>query len=324
MTTSLRYRAVAARSETTPGTDIIAGSPAAYYLSTTGDAPRIAPVREVVEDQSVGAQHSGRRHRTYGSHCQVELPTHMRGKTAAAGTGPIHAPLLKAAGFKEVLTPATSATYTLCTYHTVAGGAPPMTVYEDTYDSDGQYRRGISTGVRGNLNVNLAMNEAANLNFSGVGLFNQIAAPASGAPPAITDGDKPLLLVRALTLEIGGDPYCLTNVEFGTNWSVEQIMGTCGANALKEVHLVRPSGSRAGGTLTFQEVAALTEVLTSYAADTPATFEAVLADGTDTITITGLIQFGNFTRGGGNIVEYSVPFFFIGDSGDDDIIITYT
>jgi hypothetical protein len=321
--TTLRYRAISFMSEAVEGTDVIAGNPTVFF-TTLGDAPRVNPVREGVESNGVKAIHSGSPHVMFNSHGDVNLSMELKGKSGAAGAAAVHAAVLKASGFKEVLTPATSAAYSLATYHTIADDCGPMTVYEQQYDATGQFRRYIARGVRGNLNFNLAENEQAIIDFVGEGLYNAPANLASGTAPGTYDASRAPLIVRSLTLTIGGTPYCVTAMEFGTNWSVERITGACGPDSSKGTRLVRGDASRPGGSLTFNDVTLFAQILAAYGTDAVYALSATLSNGTDTVVISGRIQFGMYDRGGGNITEYSVPFFFLPDSGNDDIVITFT
>ena len=67
-----------------------------------------------------------------------------------------------------------------------------------------------------------------------------------------------------------------------------------------------------GGTLEFADVDLFEQILTAYGTDAQYTFSAVWADGTDTVTLTFTLQFGQYTRSGGNLGSYSVPYFVVG------------
>lgn len=324
MANTLRYRAVTFESETTEGVDVIDGSPATWY-STLGDGPRVHPVRAVVENNGVKAIHSGNPHQMFGSHADVNLSFELKGKSGAAGAAAVHGPILQACGFAETLNAATSSVYTLVTYHTPAVGAASATVYEQQYESSGQYRRYIATGVRGNASFNFTMDSYATLDLTGgMGKYVEPGTLATAAAPVAYDNDRANLLVRAIVLEIDSTEYCPRAIEFSTNWTVEADRRACGTSSLSAVRLVRGDGSRAGGTLTFSDPTLFAKILTAYGTDAQYALEITLTNGTDTLVVTGLIQFGMYERGGAAITEYSCPFFFVGDDGNDDIILTFT
>lgn len=310
-------------SESTYGTDIIAGSPDVFF-SSLGDGPRIAPRRTLVEDESIKGIHSGNPHKTFASHCDVNIEALLRGKGGAAGTAAVHAALLKAAGFEETLNATTSAVYKPITYHTDAK-APAVTVYEDMFQSDGQRRRNIATGARGNLTFNLEADQYARVTFAGIGLFTETSAIAAGTPNLTGyDGSRAPMLVRAMTLSLGADTHCPMAVEIGTNWSVEEDRGACGTNSLRGVYLRRPGGSRMGGRLTFRDPSILTKLLGGYGTDAIYDLAIALSNGTDTLTITSKVQFGHYERAGGSLIEYGADFFCLPTSGEDDLILTFT
>lgn len=319
----VREKNLSIESETAYGTDVIAGSPEVYF-SVIGDAPTTSPQRVVIEDESVKAFHSGNPHKTYASHNDIAFETYLRGKSGAAGTASAQSAILKASGFDEELDTGDS-TYKPITHHTMAT-APSMTVYEDVFNTAGTARRAITTGVYGNATFTLEMDTFARLSFAGIGLFGQLAEPASTTPAALsaTDGGKPPLVVRGLTLTIDSDTYCVQAMELSTNWSVEEDRGACGASSLKQVILKRGAASRIGGSLTFRDPALLTKILASYGADAIYDYSAVLSNGTDTVTISGKLQFGQYERTGGNLMNYSVPYFCLPNTGNDDISIVYT
>ena len=325
MTVGVRERKVSWESESTYGTDVIDGDPSAFY-TTLGDAARIRAIREVVECNGVKAVHSGNPHRTYPSHTELTLECELKGKVGAAGTAGVHDALLKACGMEATTVADTSVSYRCITTHTMAL-APSATVYEDQYDSAGTRRRQIATGVRGNVTITCEANANALLAFEGQGLFNQLGAPASaGSLPTAYDADKPCLLARAMTLTINSTSYTFASFEVSTNWSIEQEIRATGAASVAALHLRRGDGSRIGGSLSFHDPALLDAIITAYGTDAVYAFSVVLSDGTDTITLAGQLQFGQYDRGAGLISTYSVPFFCVPSDADsqDDLTITYT
>lgn len=308
-----RNRDIAFASETVYGTDPNSGSPSTWF-STLGEGPRVSQQDQVVEDNGVRGHHHGLPHQTFQSHCDVSFEMYVRGKESSAGDPPLWAPVLEACGFEETIAASTDATYDLITAHTQAN-APSMTVHERQFLNTGDYRDIIATGVRGNLNLTLTADEFAMLSFEGRGLYAALdSSDQTGSPAGSYDGGKSPLLVRNTTVSIGGTAYEVDELSLDlTNWSLNDHRPTSGTSSLDRVELRRGDDSRVGGELTFKEVAALDEVLGAYSADSEFALSIVLSDGTDTITITNSsLQFGAYTRNGGPIESFGVPFFLNG------------
>lgn len=323
MADMVREHAVACHTEATEGTDPTSNTPS-NWIATLGDGPKVQPQLLPVLDESVRAHHSGLPHKMVPSHSDVTLPAYVRGKESAAGDAPIWNDILLAAGFDETLNAATSAVYKLVTHHTMAV-APSMTVFEERLFDDGESRLFESNAVRGNLTFTLEMDTFASYTFEGKGTYN---APGSKGSATITasstyDADKSPLVVRNMTLSYDSSNYCVESLELGTRWALEEVRGTCGNNSLDHIRLER--NERAGGSMTFNDTSLWDAILTAYGTDAVAALSITLSDGTDTVVIEGDIQFDQYTRDGGNVGRFSVPFVFVdGGSGDDDITITFT
>lgn len=311
MTLEVREKAVAFEAETTYGTDVIADS-IDNYFKVVGDAPIVAPQRVVVESEEVCATQDGIEHQSYTSHNDVTLTVYLRGKESTAGDAPLWAALLQASGAAETITASTSAAYTWETFHTPSN-APSMTIYEDVYYTNGNTRRFEATGVYGNLTLSAEMDNYATVAFTGMGLFTQAeSSTSSRTAPSAYDGSKSALLCRAMTIEINSTAYNLRAFDLNTNWALEEDRNMSGSSSLDRVYLKRGSASRMGGSLEFADVDLFEQILTAYGTDAQYTFSAVWADGTDTVTLTFTLQFGQYTRSGGNLGSYSVPYFVVG------------
>ena len=106
MAESTRNMLVSIESESTEGTDVIAGSPSSFLAVNTAS---IIPQRTRVPNAGVRAVHSGIASKSYASHCDVSLSGYVTGKIGAAGTSTHLAALFKACGLKEVIDPGVSA-----------------------------------------------------------------------------------------------------------------------------------------------------------------------------------------------------------------------
>lgn len=307
--TEVRARAVFIDSEAAYGISADPSDP----FSTLGDAPRVNPIIEVVEDESVIATQDGLPHQSYPSHNTVSIEAYLRGKSGVAGTSPVQIAIFHAAGFGETVDSGVSSTLTPITSHTDAL-APAMTVVEEVYHTNGQMRLGTAVGTRGNLTLDFQMDTYAKLTFEGMALFDQLDSLATGTPPAVSayDGGKPPLLVRGITFDLEGSSYCVKGLDLATNWSVEEERCATGTTSLDSVHLVRAAGSRMGGTLSAMDAAAFDAVRTAIGTDAELDMTIALSDGTDTITVEMTIQFGQYERSGGNLGSYSFPYFVVG------------
>jgi hypothetical protein len=308
-----RNRDVAWASESSYGTDPDSGSPSTWF-STLGEGPRVSQQDQVVEDNGVRGEHDGLPHQTFQSHCDVSLEFYLRGKESSAGDAPLWSPVLLAAGFEETINASTDATYDLVTSHTDSV-APAMTVHERQWLNNGDYRSIIATGVRGNLSLQLTADEFAMATFEGRGLYGALdSTDQTGNPSGTYDGGKSPLLTRNMSVSIGGTSYELDELAIDlTNWSINDHRPTSGTSSLDRVELRRGDDSRVGGEMTFKDMAMLDEVLGAYSADSEFALSIELADGTDTLTMTcSSLQFGAYTRNGGPLESFGVPFFLNG------------
>lgn len=313
MAREVRERAVSFESESTYGTDVISGSPTAFF-KVVGDSPIVSPQRVVVESEEVCAVHDGIEHQSFASHNDASFSIYLRGKESAAGDAPLWAALLMATGAEETITASTSAAYTWVTYHTPSV-APSMTLYEDVFYTDGTARRFIAPGQYGNMVLTAEMDTYATVAYTGMGLFQQGASSTSSISlPGSYDGSKPRLICRNLVVSIGGSNYALRSFDLNTNWSLEEDRSMSGSSSLDAVYLKRASGSRMGGTLDFADVDLFEAILSAYGTDAQLAMTATWDDGTDTVVLSQTIQLGQYTRSGGSLGSFSVPYFVVGTS----------
>lgn len=281
-------------SESTYGTDAFSGSaPAAANCFPAAEC-MIKQVREQVEGGRLTATVAGECHGIHKSHTEVTLNLMLLGSAAAGDVPPI-GPILQAAGMSETVDAGVSVTYT------------PEVTQQDSITvlhyqrnvNDGNARRIMARGVRGNVTITMAVGQEAMVEFSGQGLYNDL--PASDATfPTLPDeyaGDQCAWVVNTLALTVGGTTYPIEEMSFTTPWTVELIRtgdstggGTTGAVLLMN----GKEGSRFGGGFTLVDGAtALTAAINLVQGGAKASLSAVLTKGSRTITISAAaVQLG--------------------------------
>lgn len=309
MTREVLERAIVIGSEASYGVD---PTPAAL-ISTIGDAPRISPVRERMPDEAVRARHDGVRHEMFDSHNDVSIETYLRGKNGTAGSPPFWSPLLLASGAEETITASTDVAYTWVTFHTMAV-APSVAIKEHVFYSDGNSRTSTALGVRGNMTITAAADSFGMVAFEGIGPFTQTEATASSGATAFSNADfddgvtKVKIVDMVLSLD-GTTTYALDSAEFSTNWTLEEDRTAKGGSSLDEVHLRRAPGENMGGSFDFKDITIFDKILADYGTDAELALILTFGGG---VTLECDIQFGQYSRNGGNIGTFSVPYFAVG------------
>jgi hypothetical protein len=321
---------LAAKSETTYGTDAFGGSDPATgdWIAAYADSD-ISHERISVENTTIRPFHSGLEHESYGSHCDVTINLPLYGKASSAGDPPPSLDvLLQAAGAEETVTASTDVVYNWVTYHTMSA-APSCTVYLAEYLTDGTVRTHIATGVRLNMTLTAAAEQHVRLSFTGIGLYSAPDSAAVAAPtnPSSYSGGKAPLLTQNMTHTRAATAFALQEFEFQTNWTLEETRNITGANSLDQVDLIRAEASRMGGSKTFRDTDELEVALTDFAADTESALVASWTNGTDTVALNcPAVQLMKPSKSKGNVHSYAVPFMCNANSadGEDEATLTFT
>lgn len=319
---------VAAKSETTYGTDAFAGATPTEWLNFSAFDPVTALA--IVEDETIRAVHSGYRDERFGDKATPSWTIPLTGKTGAVGTAPAYAALLKAANFQETVTADTSVSYSLVT-GMAQGDVPSVTYAYYMLEQDRvNARKMLLTGCRGNRTFTFEMGQVATLSGDDVGRYSSFPAATIAKPvnPSSYAGNKRALIVVGLNIEIGGVKYCVEKFDFSTNWTINEDRDACQANTtLNHVHLSRARGSRPGGSKTLKgRSAALSTILPLVESGAPISFEATLSNGEDTIEVSmPSIQYGQPTLNRSGHIAFDLPYFANGTgAGENEITITYT
>lgn len=174
----------------------------------------IEPVGAMVGGNTRRGSNDGKRQAFIRQMCNVSITVPLRA-FAGAGEAPFYDPVLQAGNLEPEVDGA-SVIYTKKTRNT-----PAMTVYKIYRDllSD-DWRLRIATGVRGNITINIDVNEEPTVTFEGTGQYSDLTAPAEFIDP--TTGQIALLkdgttAVTARTtgtfLQADQDPMTCTNID---------------------------------------------------------------------------------------------------------------
>ena len=344
---SSRYGIAICEEESVYGTDqvnadIVAGTNAFVYQPfTTCD---ITPVADQYEPDQLRGSASGIKHTQIPNHNTVSVTSPMRGKSAAAGTAPNWAPLLKAANFSETVSPGVSVTYAPSTA-AVAGAS--FWKYERELES-GDYRAIRAYGCRGSMSFDFAISTEATLTWDGMSASFDDFTPArsyfavDGTPALDYSGgatggantasypDKDRLICQNATVTIGGNSYPIASLSLDMAWSMSPVQVMLGSPTTSKVLLTRAAASRPNGT--FQLVdgdTAYSDALADWQSSGEMAASLVFTNTTDTITFT--IQKMQVGRPGpadvGGLRAWDIPFFLNGYSsltGDDEVSVVFT
>lgn len=317
--------------------------------------PSITPAREIVEISRARSSASGVPHKSLPRASDVELTLALAGRiaTGAGNEAPYYSAALLASGHSETVVSDTTATYAPKT-----AKSSGMTVYLYHELDDGKQRLQRATGVRGNANIVLELDQEARLEFSGRGQYVDVLSDAEQFFNATTgvaalEGDgstavtsraagsedyaaKDPIMVRAITVTVNGNSWCVSAMNFNTNWTLTERNCATGAAGLKEVILTRGDGQRAGGSFTLDtdSETVIDDFIDLYESAEEIAFTVSLtsgdgSSGEDQITISaskaqiGAPGFGDNS----GVVQFDIPFYLNGDWSDlfqdDDYSLVY-
>lgn len=269
---------------------------------------------------------------------------------------PHYAELLKACGFKEVITGGV-ATYTP---DTKAAGS--LTCYQWTHDLNSEEARlEWGTGIRCNAVFRFALNTEAKVEVTGQGIYGNTDQISDGAAyfsptdgklalqkdgvtsvPARTGSGVelyaigPILVCSAMTLTAEGAALCLSALEIDMGWTLDVKACMGAASNLREVFLTRAGDAKVSGSFDLTDDDATFDAIKAAmlsGAELALVIVLVSGDGGTgeaklTVTLPK-IQIGLMTKGAnGNVRTHTVPFTANGDwtslKADNDISLAYS
>lgn len=326
-----KEKLVAIASEVTFATDAVGATPTVFEQTITCS---ILDRRTPLADEADRGSASPGAMDTTPSHNEVTIEQYLFGKSGAAGTGPSNLPLWLACGFKQTVVPATSLALTPNTNSSDMATSPSATVKSWELTTDGEAMLSTALGFRGNAQIILQLQQRARVRFEGRATYTKKSNKAAHGLTLPTEysGEKCPLVVTGITFEIDGTEFQLVNAELSTNWEVVEDRTATASTSIDDIHLRRPKGQYMVLSVDFLRTEDLEVVLAKYsdtACDSSLTVNAVLGDGTDTVTITAPRGFfGDYTRTDGATVEFAVPISLAGNygtgTGDDELQILYT
>lgn len=336
--------------------DLIFGDGARDIVYLYGENFVIKPKRDTVEIGGSDASASGRPHVSIPRDAQCSGKFFLNGRRGA-GAGeeePTYAPILASAHLEPTIVGATSASYRPRTQ-----AQPGATWYLYHLQDNGLTRLQRATGVRGNIKFVFNLNEPAFFEFTGKGRYTEflssegafinadgeavLRADRTTAVVARTTGqefvdEKQPFIVSNVTVNVGGVPFCIENLEILTNWAETLRRCMSGVSALEEVILSRATkGNRIGGSFTFTDSVTtnIDEIIRLFETADETTLDMVLiagdgSPGSERMTVNGIkLQLGDLTFStNGQIKQFDVPFFLNGDrvtslAADNEFTILY-
>lgn len=298
------YTTIGWASESTYGDE---ATPSTWF-KTLGQGPRVQPKQLTITDESDRPSLAGLPMQQHPSHADVTLSMYLRGKSGSAGTAAIQGELLQACGWSESLDAGVDAEYVLDGTFQDDTNYPAVTVVENRWQDDGQYRAYKSRGVRGNVGIVFEEGKYVQLDVADAkGLYDAPSSIASGSVPGTYDGSKAPLKVSGMTVTIAGTSRKVKKVSFASGLEVVTSTTGTGSAAVDCVRLHRAPGSAPTVDIEFESVEAFEQFLTALTAETQLALVVTVTDGTDTIEYTDTIQAGDYTRTGAATQGFSVP-----------------
>lgn len=277
----------ALKSESAYGTDAFGGSGPTDADTLPVASVQIKQVRNKVEGERLTATIAGECHGINKSHTDVSIKTMLVGSADAGDLPPLDA-LLKACGFSATVDAGVDVTY-----------APQLTqqaamtvLHYQRNVNDGNARRIMARGVRGNMKLALEVGAEAMIEFTGQGLYDDLPPSDAAFPTLPTEygADQCAWIVNTLALTVNAVTYPVESLTLETNWALDPIKtgdsvsgGSVGAVLLKK----GKSGDRFGGNFVLVDGgAALTAAINLMQGGAKAALSAVLTKGARTITLT--------------------------------------
>lgn len=298
------YTTVGWASEATYGSE---ATPTTWF-KTLGQGPRVQPKQLTITDESDRPSLAGLPMQHHPSHADVTLSMYLRGKSGAAGTAAIQGELLEACGWSEALDAGVDAVYTLDGVFQDDTNYPAVTVVENRWQDDGQYRTYKARGVRGNVGLVFEEGKYIQLDVPDAkGLYDAPASVASGSVPGTYDGSKGPMKVSGMTATFAGTSRKIKKATFNSGLEVVTSTTGTGSAAVDCVRLHRAPGSAPTFDVEFESVEAFEQFLAALTAETQIATVITCTDGTDTIALGLTIQAGDYTRTGAATQGFSVP-----------------
>ena len=273
------------------------------------------------QDQRILATHDTLPSEFVGQSLGVSWTLPLTGKSAAAGTAPDWAALLKSANFEEILD-ASSALYKPITSDLITRVPSAHFAYYMVEKGHDQARKMLIGGTRGNRTFTFNQGEWAKMTGEDTALFTPFPSTPQAKPSNPTEytGGKSLLRVQGMTLSVGGTNYAVAGCEVQTNWSVGEDSDLTADEMVDYISLYRERTSPIGGSLTLRgKSAALNNIISQLTSSSP-TFELVItvSDGTDSIEFKmPVCQFTGYTPSASNgSTNFDLPFIAHGDLTD--------
>lgn len=234
--------------------------------------------------------------------------------SGAAGTAPYWGPLLRACGFSETISAATSVTY-----DPVSTGFESVTLY---FNVDGQ--RQVITGARGDFTISMGRGQIPMINFTFTGLYAKPTAAAMALDKTAFVSPLPVTKVNTPTFTLQGYAALAENFSYSQNNNIVYRNVIGGESVLLTNRA--PTGqflieAPAIGTKDFFAA------VESHAGITTGAFQII--HGTtagNIITVDApAVQLTSITEQNSDDIEmYQMDAQFLNSSGDDDFVITLT
>lgn len=278
------------------------------WYKTTGQGPKVQPQWLEIIDESIRPGWEGLPHEIHPSHCDVDIPMYLLGKSGAAGSAAVQAELLEACGWVETLVGGTSAIYTLAAVFQDDTTNKGITVIENRWQSDAQYRSYKALGVRGKTMIVWEHGKFLTLQLAaGKGLFVEPSDPQAGAIPGSWDGGKSSISFSGSTVTVGGTVIKVKKITFDSALEVVESRSASGGADLDSVRLHRAPGGAATYSFEFESVEAFQLFLAAFKNKSTQALVIESSNGTDTVRFEDTIQLQKYTRSGGANSGFAFP-----------------
>lgn len=326
---ALNKYVIAVLPEVTYGVNPFAGDPSTWLAV---EDVSFAHVEGMIENADATASDSGRPHVAYGEKSTISFGMKLTGKSGAAGTGPLWAPLAEAAGLALTLNAAVDARLAPVTGNSMSV-APSCTIYLGLLDDtdDTVVFKQIFRGLRGKVSASGSVGEFGKLQFDLEGLYDEFVSASSARPslPEAYSGEKKGLAFINATHTVAGTSYCIESWDWAVNKELKEDRCATSTNAVDEIY--RDGGSRVGGSLTFKgRSATLAAILPKLKSGAESAHVVTLSDGTDTVSFESpAVQFGSAGWSKDGRWKFDVPYYCngqwgAGKTGNNETVIIFT
>lgn len=235
--------------------------------------------------------------------------------SGTAGDAPAFGPLLRACGFSETLDAGVDAVY-----------APVSESYESItqyYDRDGE--RQIATGMRGNLQLQLAAGQIPMMNYSMTGLYAKPAAQTLVTPDVSAfQVPEPVNFANTVTATLGVYDLQLQSLDVDMGNEVPHLNLVNYEEVLITNRVVTGTMTILAPLVSTKDIFALVESHSGISTDA---FQLVHGDtGGNIVTLDApKLQLTGITEVDINGEQgYQIPFVALPDSGDDELTLTFS